>query len=194
MKIQNDWRRDSNSCKQAGRASGLCKICSYLLIFLLALQLKICAQQERNYTIQANIIYRFTKYIDWPKNKKTGDFIIGIVGDSPLTGELKNFVSNKMVGNQRITVKRFSSSPENYNCHILFISEEMSSNIKKIVSRTAGEPILLVSESEGMASKGSCINFVIVSDHLKLEINKNNIEQRKLDIASELLQLGKIVK
>ena len=194
MKIQDDWRRDSNSYKQACRASGLCKTCSYLFLYLLTLQPKTWAQQERNYTIQANIIYRFTKYIDWPKNKKTGDFIIGIVGDSPLTSELKNFVSNKMVGTQPIIVKRFSSPSKNYNCHILFISEEMSSNIKKIVLRTAGEHILLVSESEGMAVKGSCINFVIVSDHLKLEINKNIIEQRNLGIASELLQLGKIVK
>ena len=152
------------------------------------------AQQTMDYAVQANIIYRFTKYIDWPDSKKTGDFIIGIVGDSPLTDQLKSFIVNKTAGSRKIVIKKFSSSAETYYCHILFISDDESDNLKKIAARTAGNPILLVSETDGLALKGSCINFIIVSDHLKLEINKNNIEQRNLNIASELLQLGKLVK
>lgn len=167
-----------------------------LLVFVLSLLTvqKTAAQQPGDYAVQANIIYRFTKYIDWPDNKKSGDFVIGIVGDSPLTDELKSFIANKTVNNRRIVVKTFASSAEAYPCHILFISEDESSSLKKIATRTSGSSLLLVSESEGLAQKGSCINFVIVADHLKLEINKNNIEDRNLNIASELLQLGKLVK
>lgn len=152
------------------------------------------AQQPADYAIQANIIYRFTKYIDWPDNKKTGDFIIGIVGDSPLTDELKSFIANKTVGSQKIVVKNYPSSAEAYPCQILFVSEDESGSLKRIASRTSGSSLLLISESEGLAQKGSCINFVVVADHLKLEINKTNIEGRNLNIASELLQLGKLVK
>ena len=170
------------------------KITGLVIIFLHLSISAIQAQQETGYAVHANIIYHFTKYIDWPANKKTGDFVIGIIGDTPLYSELKKNIVNKMVGDQKIVIKRFSSSASSFNCHILFISDDESSNMKKIVSRTAGSFTLLVSESEGLAQKGGCINFIIISDHLKLEINKNNIEQRGLSIASELLQLGKIVK
>jgi len=152
------------------------------------------AQQEKDYSIHANIIYRFTKYIDWPSDKKKGDFVIGIVGDSPLYDVLKIFVASKMVGSQRIVIKKFSPSAQDFNCQILFICEEESSSLKKIALRTAGASILLVSEKDGLASKGSCVNFIIVSDHLKLEINKTNIEQRNLSVATELLNLGLVVK
>ena len=152
------------------------------------------AQPASDYAVHANIIYHFTKYIDWPENKKSGDFIIGVIGESPLYDELKANAQNKRVGSQRIVVKRFSTSAKAFACHILFISEDESDNIKKVSSRISGTPTLLVAESEGLAQKGACINFIIVSDRLKLEINKNNIEQRGLRIASELLQLGKIVK
>jgi hypothetical protein len=151
-------------------------------------------QAETDYAVPANIIYHFTKYIDWPVDKKTGDFIIGVTGDTPLYEELQKNIANKMVGSQKIVIKRFSSSASSFDCHILFISEEESGSLKKIAVRTAGTSTLLVSESEGLALKGSCINFIIVSDHLKLEINKTNIEKRNLSIASELLQLGKIIK
>jgi hypothetical protein len=168
----------------------------FFLLFIAFLQgfSKIQAQQTMDYAVQANIIYRFTKYIDWPTNSNSGDFIIGIVGDSPLTDELKTFVVNKMAGSRKIVIKKFSAVAGTFNCNILFISEDESSSLRKIAARTAGSPILLVSESGGLCLQGACINFIIVSDHLKLEINKNNIEERNLNIASELLQVCIIVK
>jgi len=166
----------------------------FCFLFVLVFQCSEIQAQDKDYSVHANIIYRFTRYIDWPAAQKEGDFIIGIVGDSPLYDELKKTMTNKTVGDQKIIIRKFSSTAVSFNCEILFISEEESGNIKKIVLRTANQPILLLSESDGLAEKGSCINFNIVSDHLKLEINKSTILQRNLSIASELLQLGKIVK
>jgi hypothetical protein len=155
---------------------------------------RIQAQQVTDYKVQANIIYRFTKYVDWPANKKSGDFIIGMIGDSPLYDELKNLSANKTVGNQKIVVIKMSPSASSYTCHILFISEEESSSLKKIAIVTAAAPILIISESDGLARKGACLNFITVDDRLKIEINKNNADQRNLHIASELLELGIIIK
>jgi hypothetical protein len=166
----------------------------FFLFFLLLNTTNVRAQQGTNQAVQANIIYHFTKYIDWPGDRKSGDFIIGVVGDSPLYEELKNFTSTKTVGIQRIVVRKFTASTVALNCQILFISDDASGSLKKIVAGTMGVPILIVTETDGLARKGSCINFILVDDHLKLEINKNTIEQRNLGIASELLQLGILVK
>ena len=152
------------------------------------------AQEELDYSVHANIIYHFTKYVNWPENKSGGNFIIGVVGETPIIGELKKTVAGKTVKGQNVVVKKFSSSTTAFNCQILFLSDAASSSLRKIVSAIADDPVLLVSENKGFASKGSCINFTIVNDKLKLEINKNNIQQRGLQIASELLQLGIPVK
>jgi hypothetical protein len=163
-----------------------------LLIFLLCFLFG--AWPQGNYAIQANIIYRFTKYINWPEDKKSGEFVIGVVGNTPLYDELTNYTINKSVGGRPIVIKKLSASASRYSCQILFISDEESSSIKRIVSSTTGAATLLVSETEGVAHKGSCINFTIVDDRLKLEINKVAIEKRNLDIATELLNLGTVVK
>lgn len=152
------------------------------------------AQQGTSYAVQANIIYHFTKYINWPDDKKSGDFVIGIVGDTPMYDELKNFMANKTAGGQKIVIKKFPASSPAFSCHILFISEDGSGSLKKIAAVTTGTATLLVTENDGLARKGSCINFVLMDEHLRLEINKNNIEHRNLGIASELLQLGIPVK
>jgi hypothetical protein len=165
-----------------------------LLAVSLATVSQLRAQQEINYTVHANIIYRFTKYVDWPADKKTGDFVIGIVGDTPLYDELKTFVSNKKAGIQKIVITRVPPAAPAFFCHILFISDDESDSIKKIVARMTGVPTLIISETDGLAYRGSCINFTTVHEKLKLEINKNNLDQRHLGIATELLNLGVLIK
>lgn len=169
------------------------KLVSAIFLFLITAT-PSAAQSADNYAVHANIIYHFTKYIDWPAPRKSGDFIIGVFGDSPLYDELEKNVANKTVGAQKILIKKIGSAEAAKNAHILFVSEEMSGSIKKISAQTTDNSVLIVSEQEGFAKRGSCINFIIESERLKLEINQANIEQRKLSIASELLQLGKIVK
>jgi hypothetical protein len=173
--------------------------CTLLRVYLPILSILLLsvgavkAQQGTDYAVHANIIYHFTKYIDWPEDKKTGDFVIGIMGETPLYDALKTFIGNKMAGGQRIVIKKISTSGS-YDCHILFVSEDAAGSLKKMVTATSATSTLLVTETDGAARKGSCINFIIVDDRLKLEINKNNIERRELNIASELLKLGILVK
>jgi hypothetical protein len=164
-----------------------------LVLFVLLFTL-FHAWAQNVYAVHANIIYRFTKYINWPDDKKTGDFVIGVIGDTPLYDELKIFISNKTASGQPFVIKKYSTTASSYNCQILFVSDDESGSVKRIAANTAGTPTLLVTESEGLSRKGSCINFVIVDDRLKLEINRSNIERRSLDIASELLSLGTVVK
>ena len=152
------------------------------------------AQPRTDYSVHANIIYHFTKYIDWPVHRKSGDFIIGVVAETPLYEELRKNLTGKKAGSQNIVVKRFSPTHFNYDCHILVLSEEESGSLKKITTRTQTTPVLLVCEEEGTARRGACISFNVVAARLTLEINKNNIEKRDLRIANELLRLGTIVK
>ncbi len=152
------------------------------------------AQNKTDYSIYANIIYRFTKYVDWPDQRKHGNFVIGVVGNEQLYDALVAVTRNKRIGSQDITVAFLQPTDKTYdNLDILFISDDESSSLKAITAATAGKPVLLVAEHPGMAHRGACINFVVVNDHLKLEFNKSQIEKRNLNIASELLALGTII-
>ncbi|HEV8082998.1 MAG TPA: hypothetical protein VGP55_07345 [Chitinophagaceae bacterium] len=57
------------------------KIFFFLSFFLLMGEVSIQAQQNVNYALYANIIYRFPKYIDRPPVQ---NFIIGIIGDTDI--------------------------------------------------------------------------------------------------------------
>src|SRR5688572_27340536 len=108
-----------------------CMKCGLLIIIFLQFSSQLSAQQETNYAVHANIIYHFTKYINWPANKKSGDFIIGITGESDLYDELKSSTAGKTVNGQKIVIRHFSPSSSSFNCHILFVTADESNRIKK---------------------------------------------------------------
>ena len=67
---------------------------TFLILVLVAACLTAKAQDEK---FKALFMYNFTKYIEWPQSKQTGDFVIGVVGGSPIIDELnaKNYQNLK---------------------------------------------------------------------------------------------------
>jgi hypothetical protein len=165
------------------------------LLCLLGLQTsgRLWAQSGAIYPIEANIVYHFTKYVNWPGNEEPGDFIIGVIGNSPVYEEMQKLMGQHTAAGKKITLKRFQPNSTGFDCQILFITEEARACLKAVATVTAASPVLIVCEGPGLARKGACIDLALSDDHLKLEINKNNIEHRKLQIATDLLQLGTIV-
>jgi YfiR/HmsC-like len=166
----------------------------FLIIFIGIFPLYNGMAQDVDYSVRANIIYHFTKYVNWPEFNSNSDFVIGVIGNAKVVEELEKVTSGKSLGNHKIVVKAISAVEVSYSCNMLFISEAKSSSLKRVLAMTEGLPILLVTEEEGMSSKGSCINFVVEDNKTKLEFNTVNINKRNLKIANELLALGTIVK
>jgi hypothetical protein len=166
----------------------------FLILFLVSFQFQNGIGQTVDYSVRANIIYHFTKYVNWPEFNSNSDFVIGVMGNTSVVDELKKVTTGKYLGNHKIVVKSFSATEFSFDCNILFISEAKSSFLKKVLTMTEGKAILIVTEEEGLSLKGSCINFVIDDDKTKLEFNTGNIIKRNLRIANELLALGSIVK
>ncbi len=137
-------------------------------------------------------LYNFMKYVEWPTTE--GDFIIGVVGDSPIKTELHTLAKNKKVKGKQIVVISVSSTSDALLCNMIFIPAGKSTELKLISEKIKGKSILLVAEREGLAKKGAAISFFIGDDDsLKFDVNKNVIDNQSLKIAYILLQLGILV-
>ena len=151
--------------------------------------------QEVDYKAYSIYVYNFIKYIEWPEASKKGDFVIGIVGDSPVINELKKLAASKKANGQTIAIKKFSSIAEVDQCQILYISSSKSNTLKEALEKIKNMPTLLIAEREGLARKGAGINFVTLEDDtLKFELNKKAIESHNLRIALALISLGLLIK
>jgi len=148
------------------------------------------AQNEK---FKALFMYNFTKYIEWPATQRQGDFIIGVLGNAALTKELETIAGKQKVGTQSIVVKTFASVDDIDNCSILFVPAGKSSQMGMVVSKLGSKSILIITDKEGLAKQGACINYVMDGDKLKYEVNKSNIEKKGLTVSNALLALGIVI-
>jgi len=153
---------------------------------------KAGAQDAREANLKAVFIYNFTKYIDWDTSRADNDFVIGVIGYSPVTGILNQIARTNMAKNKRIVIRTFSKPEEIGGCNVLFIPGNIPYSLPSILERT-GRGVLTISEEDGYARQGSALNFVVINDKLKFEANLKAIYSAGLRAGSQLLKLAIII-
>jgi YfiR/HmsC-like len=182
--------RGLNPC---GRINFKLLLRTFLVVFA-ASSFAVPAQQENEeYGVKAAFIYQFTNYIEWDSLIPGDEFVIGIIGNSPVKGQLAEIAKTKTVKGKRIAVRQFSKPEEIIPCQILFISRKATFALDDILAKVGGRGTLTVAEKEGYAKKGADINFIEVDEKLKFEANPKGINAAGLKASSQLLKLAIIV-
>ena len=146
--------------------------------------------QEKNYRFHKVFFYSFTKYIEWPEDKKQGDFVIAVLGDSEIFPLLEEMAEIKKVGNRKIRVVKVEEVKKGNYFHILFIPSEENQSFNAVKTALIDQPTLLVTETKDMAKKGSMINFKDVNGKLRFEVNTQTLENSGLKMSKELTRFG----
>lgn len=155
----------------------------YLLLGLLF----ACAiSQAQTHKMHTLYMYSFSKFIQWPEESNQTDFVIGVVGESPIIEPLLKMASVKKVKNKLIKIVNFESVDDMQNCNILFLPLDQSENLTQALNAIGDKSILLVTEKEGLGARGSAINFIIKNNRLMFEINNEAISKANLEVAAEL--------
>lgn len=148
---------------------------------------------SQDYKYHSVFIYNFTKYVQWPPTSaQNSSFVIGVLGNSPMMGELEKLMTKKNVGNLPIVVKKISNISEAIACQAVFIPSHKSSQFDSDpLLRT--KPILFITETDGLGKKGSHINFVIQDGKIRFELNQTSILEAGLKVSSQLSSLASTV-
>ncbi len=162
----------------------------FVLAGLLLLAQPDVKAQSTDYKFHTVFIYNFTKYIKWPDDATSGNFVIGIVGKSGITTPLKEMAAAKTVNGKPIEIKTFNSVEEVKGCHMVFLPSDKSKDLAAMRAKLASEPTLIISEKNGLAQQGSDINFVLNDGRWKFEVNQASTDMHKLKISQELIKFA----
>ena len=160
------------------------------LIFCVAALVLFSTSYGQNEKVKALFIYNFTNYIDWP-GRSGGSFVIAVLGESPIIGELQAVAKMKKVGTSSIEIKKVGSVAEIGNSQIVFLPLQKKKSLPELSQALAGKPILIVSDG---ASGDFGINFIEDAQKQLFQISKSNIESHKLKVNATLITLGIAVK
>jgi len=160
-----------------------------VLIFSLSSSLAF----SQSYQLHSVFMYSFTRYVQWPDEYNKGDFEITVLGDSPVTAELRKLAESKKVGDRNIKVNHINSPAEIKKCNILFIPADKSGQLSDILTKVSTSSTLLVTEQPGLGLKGSAINFITKDGKLAFEMNQAVMNKQKLKASNELTRLAIVI-
>jgi len=172
----------------------------YIVILFVVILLSSFYTVQKNdveeYVAKAAFIYNFTKFVEWNNDANSESFVIGVVGESPIYSALTNIASTKKINNKKIeVVKCKTTDVENCHCQILFVPENIGTKeFKDFLSALSTKNVLVITEHKGYLDYGSAINFLIVDNHIKFEINLTSLNKCNLKASAQLLKLAQSVQ
>lgn len=167
-----------------------------LILFTAVLCSSSSSYEQRNtkeYELKAAFIYNFTKYLELNNNSPT--FVIGVLGNSPIIEPLENYSINKKIDDKKIEIVKLLNTSEIKNCQIVFMPEFVSFTIiQDFLNLENSKKTLVITEKIGALEAGSSINFLIIDNKIKFEINQAALNKNNIKASSQLLKLAVRIK
>lgn len=148
------------------------------------------------YELKAAFLINFIKFIHWPDDRvcTTGkELIICIAGEDPF-GESIYKARGKTIRGRPLVIENAVDHAGITACHLLFIPATEKDRMPNLVKAVEGHPVLTVSEMEDFALHGGMINFIIVDNKIRFEINPDAAARAGIEISAQLLKLARIVR
>jgi len=161
--------------------------------FLLAFIPALCVAQQTKladeYSIKTLFIYNFTKYIEWPQADKKAVFEIDVAGESDIIKPLEELSRSKKINQKTIVVKVIDAGSE-VTGDLVFIPASESKQLDAILKNCRGKNVLVVTEAPNLAAKGAAINFKVVNNKIRFELNQSAAKNSGLKLSSQLIELS----
>jgi hypothetical protein len=152
------------------------------------------AQSANEYEVKAAFLYKFASFVEWPPESANTPLCIAVVGQDPFGVALDDVVKGKSINGRTFLIKRFKSGQDATGCHIVFISATEKGRVRSILDQLRGISILTVSDIPGFCQGGGMIDFELLDQKVRFEINPEAAERARLKISSKLLSVAKIVR
>ena len=176
---------------------------SRLLRFMLLLLLVIPAAStslgqgapSRENQVKAAFIYNFAQFVEWPDDAFLGNgapFVIGVLGDPGLQGELERTLKGKTAGGREFSVRYFARVSDLTRCHILFIGAAEQGRAAEILQKVNHQGTLTVGDFDGFTAASGVVRFMTEDNKLRFEVNVDAANDERLRVSSKLLKLARI--
>jgi len=155
-------------------------------VFTFSFAVNLFAQKEK---IQSVYVFNFiSKYVEWPASERSGDFVIGVLGNSLIIDEFRELSKTRTVGNQKIVTTKFNSAGDITKCHVLFIAKSKLDEVGAALGKI-GNTLVITDDEQGI-KEGVAINFLVVDNKQRFEYKSASAKSKGLVVSPELAKIA----
>lgn len=153
------------------------------------------APQDRSleYAVKATYLYKFVPFVEWPSGAfatPTSPFEICVLGGGQFAELVAHGIAGQSTeGGHAFAVRLVTAVAEENGCQILFIESEDAAVLEAALLAVRGKPVLTVTDAAPAGEQG-IINFVLLGDRVRFEIDLAQAARNGIAISSKLLSLA----
>jgi len=147
--------------------------------------------------VKATYLFNFSRFVQWPADAaaaKGDSFSICVLGEDPFGAVLDTILSGETIGGKPVMTKRVSKPQDALDCRVLYISASEEGRLKEILAGLDKSGVLTVSDIPQFSQRGGMIQFVLVGNKLRFEVNLTNAQTAGLTLSSDLLKVAVAVR
>ena len=177
--------------RRAARSRTVTTLGLWLLTTFLVPCVGRAADQKDENSIKAAFVYKFTRYISWPKDALAGDgdLRVTVFGDEDMADEFAK-LDGAVVGEHTVRLTAADDPQAARGAHVVFVARSEREQWPRIQAAISGEPALLIGEMNGFLESGGIINLNIKNQRIQFEVNLLEAQERQLSIGSRILKLA----
>jgi hypothetical protein len=143
--------------------------------------------------VKAAYLFNFAQFVRWPDAAAGQPFTICVVGRDPFGATLDRTVAGETIDGRRIVVARISRDDSAARCQIAFLSSSEEGRAAAWIADLDGSPTLTVSDMPDFIRHGGMLQFVVIDNRVRFEINLSATDAVRLMPSSELSRVAAAV-
>jgi hypothetical protein len=168
-----------------------------ILLFLPSSRLLAQQGQASEYAVKATYLYNFGRFVQWSTaaaTTKGQTFPICVFGEDPFGKVLDTILAGESIDGKSVVPKRISKAQDALECRVLYISPSEEVRLKEILSTLDKAGVLTVSDIPQFSQRGGMIQFVVVANKIRFEVNLTSAQVAGLTLSSDLLKVAVAVR
>lgn len=147
--------------------------------------------QTTNYKAHAIFVFSIAKYSQWPSSGAGNSFVIAVLGKTKLYDELAASAANHSINGMKISVVQVNEIAEIKQPQMVLVADSKSGALSDLIKATANQPVMIVTEREGLHKKGAGVSFFVNdAGKLNFDLNLTDLNKRTITLSKSLTSLA----
>jgi hypothetical protein len=141
--------------------------------------------------VKATYICKFAPFVEWPPSafgSPSAPITICVTGDDPVSRTVAQAAAGQAAGGRAMAVRQVAAADGRNTCQVVYVSGPDPQRAATL-DEMRGAPVLTVTDASAGGPKG-IINFVVVENRVRFQVDLALANQAGLTISSKLLSLA----
>lgn len=141
--------------------------------------------------IKATYLVKLPPFVEWPHSASRQVFNLCVVGADPIGALVTRAAQGQTIDGVPIRVEEYQTVSGPGDCQLMYIG---ASDPQTVLRQLRGVPVLTVTDGQRDPSERGIINFIIVDNHVRFDIDDSAAAANGLVISSKLLGIAASVR